>query len=45
MKYLRPFQSHCDAVEEDKDQDHVIKELMSNDGLTEKPESERTEIQ
>ena len=38
-----PLQSHCDAVEEDKDQDHVVEELMSNNGLTEQSEPDLRE--
>lgn len=38
MEYLRPFQSHRDAVEKDKDQDHVVEELVGDDGLAEQPE-------
>lgn len=36
-----PLQSHRDAIEEDENQDHVVKELVSNDGLAEGPEPGR----
>lgn len=36
-----PFQSHGDAVEKNKGQDHVIKELMGDDGLAEHSEPAR----
>lgn len=33
LQNLGPLQSHCDAVGEDEDQHHVVKELMGYDGL------------
>lgn len=36
-----PLQSHRDAVEEDEDQDHVVEELMGDDGLAQQPEPVR----
>lgn len=41
LQNLWPLQSHSDAVEEDKDQDHIVKKLMSNNGLTEKSEPDK----
>lgn len=41
LQYLRPLQSHRDAVEKDEGQDNVVKELMGDDGLAEEPESDR----
>lgn len=41
------LQSHCDAVEEDESQNHIVKELMSDDRLTQqtKPAERPTERQ
>lgn len=33
LQDLGPLQCHCDAVGEDEDQHHVVKELMGYDGL------------
>lgn len=41
LQYLGPLQSHCDAVGEDKDQNHVVKQLMGYDGLTHQSEPGR----
>lgn len=38
LEYLRPLQGHRDAVEKDKDQNHVVKELVGDYGLAEQPE-------
>lgn len=38
LHYLRPLQSHCDAVEKDEGQDYVVKQLMGDNGLTEQSE-------
>lgn len=38
LHYLWPLQSHCDAVEKDEGQDHIVKELMGNNGLAEQSE-------
>lgn len=43
LQYFWPLQGHCDAVEEDEDQDHVVKEFMGNNGLTEKSEPDKLE--
>lgn len=41
LQYLWPLQSHCDAVEKDKDQNHIVKELVGDNGLAEHPEPSR----
>lgn len=43
LKYLWPLQSHCDAVEKDEGQDHIVKELMGNNGLAEQSEPDKRE--
>lgn len=43
MQYFRPLQSHSDAVEKDEGQDHVVKELMGDNGLAEQSEPDKTE--
>lgn len=43
MQNLRPLQSHGDAVEKDEDQDHIVKELMGNNGLAEQSEPDKNE--
>lgn len=45
LQNLRPLQSHCDAVEKDKDQDHIVKELMGNNGLAEQSEPDKSETE
>ena len=45
LQYLWPLQSHCDAVEKDEGQDHVVKELMSDNGLAEQSEPEKRETE
>lgn len=37
---LGPLQSDGDTVEEDEGQDHIVKKLVSNNGLTQDPEPE-----
>lgn len=44
LQDLRPLQSYCDAVEEDEGQDHIVEELMGNDGLAEQPEPDETDV-
>lgn len=41
LQNLRPLQSHCDAVEKDEDEDHIVKELMGNNGLAEQSEPDK----
>lgn len=43
LQDLGPLQSHGDAVEEDEGQDHVVKELVGDDGPAEQSEPERVE--
>ncbi len=43
LQYLWPLQSHCDAVEKDEGQDHVVKELMGDNGLAEQSEPDERE--
>lgn len=45
LHYLGPLQSHCDAVEKDEGQNHVVKELMGNNGLAEQSEPDRRETE
>lgn len=38
LEDLGPLQGHRDAVEKDKDQNHVVKELVGDYGLAEQSE-------
>lgn len=43
LKNLWSFQSDSDAVEENENQNHIVKDLMSNNGLAKQPEPDRRE--